>query len=129
LVSWVEMDRWRPPTRVLSSGISQAVQGDWSWRNVMASAVARGVGAGVDGALSKTALSPRSVAILEVLAARWPAGSRRAWRPVGRSWRTGELLSNVFASALGNALGGSIAYADWGGGSQQASAGRITGPC
>ena len=91
-----------------SSGAAMAVQGQWSWRNVMISTVSAGAGAAMGDAMSSQAwaqagngVGQRLVSGLTgSLAARALYGARN------------QRFESVFAATLGSAIGGSLAASD-----------------
>jgi YD repeat-containing protein len=98
----------------LSSGATMALRNDWSWRNVMLSAVSAGVSAAVGGTAGGQAWAKAAGGIGGRLAGGLAGAlTARALTGSGRgSYET------VFASTLGNAIGGSLAsgnnYSRWG---------------
>jgi hypothetical protein len=100
---------WQSAGRAaLSSGINQALHGDWNWQTVMASAVGAGVGAAAGYALQGSAIGNALGGVGSRVAAGFVGGVAGQW--AGRGGRA--QYSNVLASTLGNALGESIASAN-----------------
>jgi YD repeat-containing protein len=97
---------WQAAGRAaIGSGVNQALHGDWSWRQVMVSAASAGVGSAVGGALQNTALGN----VFSGMGTSFAAGL--AGGLTARALTRGDRSSyeSVFASALGNAWGSSIA--------------------
>jgi YD repeat-containing protein len=92
----------------LSSGASQALQGDWNWRNVMASVVGAGVGAGIGNALGAGGAFASFGETLGGTGRQIVSGlaGGMAGQLAGPGGRVN--FSGVFSSVLGNVLGESI---------------------
>jgi hypothetical protein len=89
----------------LSAGASQALQGDWNWRNVMASAVGAGVGVRVGASLQGSVIGRTLGSEGSRIAGGMVGGIAGVWAAQGNRAQ----YSAVLASTLGNALGESLA--------------------